>query len=46
MRVSVSAIISIGSEVSCCTGVQIVNDLENVGMNIVGVRLGDAAARI
>ena len=44
--VSVSVIISTVSEVSCCTGVQMVNDLENMGMNIVGVRLGDAAARI
>ena len=46
MTVSVSAIISTVSEVSCCTGVLMVNDLENMGMNIVGVRLGDAAARI
>ena len=46
MRVSVSVTISIVSGVSCCTGVQTVNDLENMGMNIVGVRLGDAAPRI
>lgn len=37
MRVSVSATISMVSEVSCCTGVQTVNDLENMGMKIVGV---------
>ena len=37
MRVSVSSTISMVSEVSCCTGVQTVNDLENMGMKIVGV---------
>ena len=37
MRISVSATISMVSEVSCCTGVQTVNDLENMGMKIVGV---------
>ena len=37
MRISVSATISMVSQVSCCTGVQTVNDLENMGMKIVGV---------
>ena len=37
MRISVSATISMVSEVSCCTGVHTGNDLENMGMKIVGV---------